>query len=147
MDFLTFLKNEGVDFKGRSLSEIWKYTDIQIEQNHDFIQVVFPLNKPSANAFHGFYLSDQSELLKLQNSETVKSNLIKSARWFLGFLERSMSWRKGYDHNQLRITRVIECLRLLVSNEVADTFYKDILLILGTDNSVNQRTLQFWSEA
>ena len=52
MDFLTFLKNEGVDFKGRSLSEIWKYTDVQIEQNHDFIQVVFPLNKPSANAFH-----------------------------------------------------------------------------------------------
>ena len=147
MDFLTFLKNEGVDFKGRSLSEIWKYTDIQIEQNHDFIQVVFPLNKPSSNAFHGFYLSDQSEILKLQNSKIVKSNLIKSSGWFLGFLERSMSWREGYDHNQLRITRVIECLRLLVSNEAADTFYKDTLLILGTDNTVNQRTLQFWSEA
>ena len=147
MDFLTFLKNEGVDFKGRSLSEIWKYTDIQIEQNHDFIQVVFPLNKPSENTFHGFHLSDQSELLKLQNSEIVKSNLIKSAGWFLGFLERSMSWRDGYDHNQLRITRVIECLRLLVSNEVADTFYKDILVILGTDNTVNRTTLLFWSEA
>jgi len=146
MDFLTFLKNEGVDFKGRSLSEIWKYTDIQIEQNHDFIQVVFPLNKPSANAFHGFYLRDQSEILKLQNSETVKSNLIKSAGWFLGFLERSMSWREGYDHNQLRITRVIECLRLLVSNQAADTFYKDILLLLGNDIRVNQRTLQFWSK-
>ena len=76
IDFLIFLKNEGVDFKGRSLSEIWNYTDIQIEQNHDFIQVVFPLNKPSSNAFHGFYLSDQSEILKLQNSETIKSNLI-----------------------------------------------------------------------
>jgi len=147
MDFLTFLKNEGVDFKGRSLSVIWNYTDSEIEQNHDFIQVVFPLNKPSANAFHGFYLSDQSELLKLQSSEIVKSNLIKSSGWFLGFLERCMSWREGYDHNQLRITRVIECLRLLVSNEAADTFYKDILLILGTFNTVNQRTLQFWSEA
>ena len=147
MDFLTFLKNESVDFKGRSLSEIWKYTDIQIEQNHDFIQVVFPLNKPSANAFHGFYLSDQSELLKLQNSETVKSNLVKSTGWFLDFLERSMSWREGYDHNQLRITRVIECLRLLVSNQAANTFYKGVLLMLGTDNTVNQRALQFWSEA
>ena len=147
MNFLSFLKNEGLDFKSRSLSEIWKYTDIQIEQNHDFIQVVFPLNKPSENTFHGFHLSDQSELLKLQNSEIVKSNLIKSAGWFLGFLERSMSWRDGYDHNQLRITRVIECLRLLVSNEVADTFYKDILVILGTDNTVNRTTLLFWSEA
>ena len=147
MDFLTFLKNEGVDFKGRSLSVIWNYTDSEIEQNHDFIQVVFPLNKPSANAFHGFYLSDQSELLKLQSSEIIKSNLIKSSGWFLGFLERSMSWREGYDHNQLRITRVIECLRLLVSDEAADTFYKDIFLILGTDNTVNQRALQFWSEA
>ena len=42
MDFEKFLTNQGSDFKGRTLDEIWSYSDNEIEGIHDFIQIVFP---------------------------------------------------------------------------------------------------------
>ena len=41
MNFYEFLRNEGPDFKGRFLSDIWNYNDYQIENKHDFVQVLF----------------------------------------------------------------------------------------------------------
>ena len=58
-----------------------------------------------------------------------------------------MYWNDHHDHNQLRITRVIECLRLLVSDEEADNFYKNVLELLKDNNLVNKRTLDFWKNA
>ena len=58
-----------------------------------------------------------------------------------------MYWNSQYDHNQLRITRVIECLRLLVSNEEANKFYDNVLELIKDNNQVNMRTLNFWKNA
>ena len=52
MDFEKFLTNQGSDFKGRTLDEIWSYSDNEIESTHDFIQIVFPTNKPSQATFN-----------------------------------------------------------------------------------------------
>ena len=49
-------------------------------------------------------------------------------------------------HNQLRITRIIECLRLLVGDDEADNFYKSILE-LCKDKNINKTTLEFWKNA
>ena len=56
MNFLEFLKNKEPDFKGRYLEDIWKYSNYEIENIHDFVQLAFPLNKPSESVFHGHYL-------------------------------------------------------------------------------------------
>tara|TARA_X000000368_G_scaffold414717_1_gene405074 strand:- start:551 stop:760 length:210 start_codon:yes stop_codon:yes gene_type:complete len=48
MNFESFLSNDsnpGVDFKGRTLQNIWSYSDNEIEDKHDFIQIIFPLNQ------------------------------------------------------------------------------------------------------
>ena len=37
MNFKNFLLGIEPDFKGRTIQEIWDYSDIQIEGNHDFI--------------------------------------------------------------------------------------------------------------
>ena len=58
-----------------------------------------------------------------------------------------MYWNARHDHNQLRITRVIECLRLLVSDEEADNFYNNVLQLIKNNNQVNMRTLNFWKNA
>ena len=58
-----------------------------------------------------------------------------------------MYWNTKLDHNQLRITRVIECLRLLVSDEEADNFYNNVLELIKDNNQVNKRTLNFWKNA
>ena len=58
-----------------------------------------------------------------------------------------MYWNDQHDHNQWRITRVIECLRLLVSDEEADNFYNNVLLLIKDNNQVNMTTLNFWKNA
>ena len=90
-------------------------SDKEIEENHDFIQIVFPLNKPSQSVLHGYYLDSQDIVVQIKNNKEATNNIIKSSQWFFSFLKRNMYWNDQHDHNQLRITRVIECLRLLVS--------------------------------
>ena len=58
-----------------------------------------------------------------------------------------MHWNAKLDHNQLRITRVIECLRLLVSDEEADNFYNNVLELIKDNNQVSKKTLNFWKNA
>ena len=147
MDFEKFLTNQANDFKGRNLDLIWQYSDAEIDSNHDFIQLIFPTNKPSRNSFHGYYLDNELLIDQLRNNAVVKENLMKSAAWFLGFLGRNKSWTSGYDHNQLRITRAIESLRLLVSDEAANEFFQSILSLVKDPAIINPATIKFWEEA
>jgi len=147
MDLIAFLKNEETDFKGRSLTDIWAYSDSQIEANHDFIQLLFPLNKPSKHSFHGVYLNDDAQVIEIKNNKAIQVNILTSANWFLMFLDRVDQWRVGYNHNQLRITRIIECLRLLIGDNEANKFYENVLSILGSDNNINKKTIKFWADA
>ena len=147
MIFEDFLALKGKDFKGRTLEDIWSFSDEEIENYHDFIQIVFPLNKPSQATFHGHYLDSKEAVHQIKNNKDATNNIIKSSQWFFSFLERNMYWNDQHDHNQWRITRVIECLRLLVSDEEADNFYKNVLELLKDNNQVNKRTLDFWKNA
>ena len=147
MNFEDFLTLKGKDFKGRTLQDIWFFSDSEIERVHDFIQVVFPLNKSSQAVFHGYYLDNQDLISQIKSNKEVTTNILKSSSWFFAFLERNMYWNTKLDHNQLRITRVIECLRLLVSNEEADNFYNNVLELIKDNNQVNKRTLDFWKNA
>ena len=144
MNILSFLKNVEPDFKGRYLNDIWNFSNYEIENIHDFIQLVFPLNKPSESVFHGHFLKSKQDVDIIKNDKVAQLNLIKSSKWFLNFLELNNNWQNKYDHNQLRISRIIQSLRLLVSNEEADKFYKIILGMLKVNNQINCKTLEFW---
>jgi len=146
MNFKNFLLGIEPDFKGRTIQEIWDYSDIQIEGNHDFIQLIFPLNKKSQNVFHGYYLDNEDLINELKDSHQIRENIMKSSSWFLSFLKRNEYWKSKYDHNQLRITRVIECLRLLVGDDEADNFYQSVVG-LSLDSNINKTTLEFWKNA
>ena len=147
MNFEKFLTHRGKDFKERTLQNIWPYSDKEIERRHDFIQVIFPLNKPSQAVSHGYYLDTQDLVNQIKTNKEAVTNILRSSQWFFSFLERNMYWNTRHDHNQLRITRIIECLRLLVSDEEADNFYNNVLELIEDNNHVNTRTLNFWSNA
>jgi len=85
---------------------------------------------------------------EIRQSSLAQANLDKSARWFLGFLERNNHWLTKYYHNHLRITRVIKSLRLLASDEAADEF-RDKVLALASDNLnlVDQKARALWNSA
>ena len=109
--------------------------------------MIFPLNEESRASFHGYYLRHDLLVGQIRSNELAKTNIVKSAEWFLKFLERNSNWKAVYNHNHLRITRIIKCLRLLVSDQEADKFYNDVLHLLGDYNKINEVTLDYWKNA
>jgi hypothetical protein len=89
-----------------------------------------------------------ADIEKIRASEVARANLERSAQWYLGFLKRNNHWIKTYDHNHLRITRVIKALNLLLSQRAALTFLNSVLEVAGDRvNSVSQDAIRFWKSA
>ena len=144
MNFVEFLSGVGPDYKGRMLSEVWRYTDFEIDNTHDFIQVVFPTDKLSKSSFHGLYLKSQEEIEEIQKCQIATNNLAFSSGWFLEYLERNEAWQDKYDHNHLRISRIIQCLRLLVSDTEAERFRGKVFALITAESKITNNTLKIW---
>ena len=147
MNLLGFLENKSTDAYGRYLSDIWAFNDQQIERTHNFIQWLFPLAVPSASV-PGAPVLTKDDISAIRGSEVAQDNICQSAEWYSGFLDRNDFWKKSYDHNHLRITRVIRSLRLLVDVDEADAFRIEMYALLGNKlSSIPSRTRVFWDEA
>ena len=147
MDVLHFLEGAIPDGRGRSLSMIMALDDQAIESTHDFIQWMFPLDEPSCS-HPGAPVLDLFEIEEIKSSEVAQENLMQSADWYFGFLQRHDHWIRQYDHNHLRISRAIKSLRLLVSDEVADRYRAAILDFLGGSiSAISERSREHWLNA
>ena len=147
MSLSAFLEGKMPDTNGRMLEEIFNFSDQEIESRHDYIQWVFPLDEKSRSNFAAPVL-EEFEIEEIRSSEIAQQNLIKSADWFFHFLQQHDHWIKSYDHNHLRITRVIKCLRLLIDDETADKFHATVKYYLGNryeEIGIKPRT--FWENA
>ena len=139
-----FLEGKTPDHRGRILAMLLQQTDHQAEATHDYIQWLFPLDEPSRSV-NGAPVLAELDIDEIRQSSLAQANLAKSARWFLGFLERNDHWTAKYNHKHLRITRVIKSLRLLASDEVADEFRDKVLALAGDNlNLVDQKARGFW---
>ena len=140
-----FLEGKTTDHRGRILAMLLQQTDHQAETTHDYIQWMFPLDEPSRSV-NGAPVLNELEIDEIRQSSLAQANLAKSARWFLGFLERNDHWITKYNHNHLRITRVIKSLRLLASDQAADEFRDKVLALAGDNlNLVDQKARAFWN--
>ena len=142
-----FLEGKTPDHRGRSLAMLLQQTDHQAEATHDYIQWLFPLDEPSRSV-NGAPVLTELDIDEIKESILAQGNLAKSASWFLGFLERNNHWITKYNHNHLRITRVIKSLRLLASDEAADEFREKVLALAGDNlNLVDQKARGFWANS
>ena len=116
-----FLEGTGVDSYGRRLDQILTESAEYWERTHDFIQWLFPLTEVSRSVRNAPVLTDD-EIKQIRESETAQTNIQRSVLRYKEFLAGTTKWRSGYDHNHLRISRVIKSLRLLVSDEAANSF-------------------------
>ena len=147
MDVLGFLEGAIPDGRGRTLSMIMAFDDQAIENTHDFIQWIFPLDEPS-RSHPGAPVLDLFEIEEIKSSDVALENLMQSADWYFGFLQRHDHWIRQYDHNHLRISRAIKSLRLLVSDEVADRYKAAILDFLGGNiSAISERSRGYWLNA
>ena len=146
-EIVGFLEGRTPDHRGRILAMLLQQTDHQAETTHDYIQWLFPLDEPSRSV-NGAPVLTELEIDQIRQSSLAQANLAKSARWFLGFLERNDHWITNYNHNHLRITRVIKSLRLLASDKAADEFRDKVLALAGDNlNLVDQKARGFWANS
>ena len=144
MSLVNFLNGTGPDHQGRYLRDIWHFDDKAIEQTHDFIQSMFPLIEKSMSV-PGVPTLSREDVKAIRTSEVARANLEKSAQWYLGFLQRNDHWIKSYDHNHLRITRVIKSLHLLVAKHDASSFLAAVFDIAGERITVVKNdVISFW---
>ena len=142
-----FLEGKTPDNRGRMLSMLWRQTDDDAENNHDYIQWVFPLDEPS-QAVNGAPVLNDFDIDEIRENQLAIGNLEESVCWFLGFLERNDHWVTNYDHNHLRITRTIKSLRFLTNDLVADRFRDKVIELAGDNLSlINQKARDFWASA
>ena len=121
VSIVDFLEGVEPNINQLYIQDIWDLSDEEIENTHDFIQWLFPTDKPSRYNLKAPVLSKQ-DILNIQNSEKAKKNLKYSANWFLNFLDRHSYWIDKHDHNQLRIKRIKKCLRLLIDKNLSEEF-------------------------
>ena len=147
MNFKTFLLNESCDHKGRMLSDIYKFSDIEIEATHDFIQIVFPLAEPSFWSSNKYFIESQKQIDSLSKNKNVKEAILQSASWYISFLKRNNHWKNVNDHNLKRITRMIKSVRLIVGDIEADKVKKEIISIENIEKLVGQKSINYWKNA
>jgi len=147
MNFKTFLLNESCDHKGRMLSDIYKFSDKEIEATHDFIQIVFPLAEPSFWSSNKYFIESQQQIDSLSKNKNVKEAILQSASWYISFLKRNNHWKNVNDHNLKRITRMIKSVRLIVGDIEADNIKKEIISIKNIEKLVSQKSIKYWENA
>lgn len=165
--------NGGRDAEDRTLSEILRFPDRDLEYHHDYIQWLFPL--PERSPFNpNAPQIDQATAEAFRTRPELRSRLRESFVRMLSFYgfevipvpaggkfgiqegsnidfqRKSRFWLRQFDHNHLRITRIIRCLRVLGLEDEAEEFYK-ILARVGApkpgQGGVGQKSLNFWKRA
>ena len=144
---LAFLSGEGRDHRGRTLEDLLAEDDSTLESLHDYVQWLFPL--PEASRFNALapVLSPQ-DITHLRHSERTKVNLRRAAARMLAFYEANDHWLTSFDHNHLRITRIIRCLALILGRAEAEAFRNRIeVRVMAAREPVNARSRRYWREA
>lgn len=157
---LDFYRGEGRTDRGYTFPMVLDWDDDTWEDVHDFIQWVFPNARESA--FNPDAPTLTPELIALWASDPVLAENLGLAfdRWlrFVG-VERdgaggfrfedptNLGVWDGPNHNWLRITRVLTCLRLLHRKDDAKALSDFLLTVAAPRFDILEDTLRFWRDA
>ena len=113
----------------------------------NFVQWIFPTDEQSSIA-RDVPIVDDEVIALFQKSKEAQTNLKNAKDWYLGFLFRNSHWKKKNDHNHLRITRVIKCLRLLLGDEEADDFKQKVYgMVASRIMFIDEVAKRYWAKA
>jgi len=157
-----FYLGEVPDSSGRMVHDILNFTLEEQESIHDYIQWLFPLREQSQFNRRAPLLSED-DIKVFRESDVLKKRVLGALRKMLDFygfelqgkrVTRSAAWdeRKQwvtpYNHNYLRISRILTSLRLLGLDEYAQSFYSALENVYKEDaNRIGPETWSFWTKA
>ncbi len=159
-DLIAFYRGTAPDSEGRTLADLWAFSDREMEDVHDFIQWMFPLREASRFNPDAPLLTD-SDVAAFRADPALREALGRSLARFLAFLGLAIEgdgvvegpdfaakadvW-KYPNHNWLRITRVLACTRMLGLEGESRAFFAflDGLLQAGK-SGIDAHTFAYWA--
>ena len=142
-----FLCGTGRDGRGRHLGDVLAFDDARIEAVHDFIQWLFPLAEAS-RAVPGAPVLGAAEAAAIRGDPQAQDGFRAGLGRMARFYADTDGWLTGYDHNHLRITRIIAATRDLLGPDDAAAFHAGIMArVAAAGTPVNRDSLRFWRAA
>lgn len=161
---VAFYSGAAPDDRDRYLSELQTWSDDALESYHDFIQWMFPLRErsgvnPSAPTL------DDATIKEFRSRPELREQLRVSFRRMLRFYgfemkpqslkvvkradfqENSDNWLSPWNHNYLRITRILKSLSLLGLEEEAGAFFAALYEVYhsqGANPTISKETFRYW---
>jgi Opioid growth factor receptor (OGFr) conserved region len=162
---IPFYLGEQTDLRGRKIQAIWAWDVEELECTHDYIQWLFPLDEQSRFNTDAPIVNEDI-LRSFQSDRQLLENLLTSLTVMLKFyglqyinetkqIERSadypirkQEWVNNFDHNYLRITRILKCLMIFGLAAEARSFYQCLAEIYRENsNLIGAETFQYWTDA
>jgi hypothetical protein len=160
---LSYFNGTGTDDRGRLLADVQKWSDDVLEGCHDQIQWMFPVPEPSKFNWNAPLLTPEV----IAQFTPAMRDVLRVSFWrmmkFYGFNmedpyprmsvpeDFNPHWLHPMDHNLLRLTRILRCLRLLgLESEMKALF--EVLTVLYTrelagQDRITNVTYQWWEKA
>lgn len=163
----SFYTNQLKNPEGLYLKDIWGFNDWEIENTHHFIQWLFPLEMKS-NHSETAPIVGEDDLSEMLSDPKVRENLLHSLnmmenfwgfevphkscqfirpRGFQSFLTKD--WLTAYNHNYIRIARVIHSLSIFGFDQEAKELvsYLEKSVFPNYKHLIGQETMDYWKSA
>ncbi len=164
---LAFYTRDGRDVQGRSHAEILGWSDALLEAVHDYIQWLFPLPEPSGanpraplltpGVLGALRASDEAHRrlhaawLRMLHFYGLAAGLEGEVVPGPGFAQRARNWLTPYNHNHLRLTRMLRSLHLLGLEAESARLFAALRLIYEEESRGGRRisaeTFRYWQQA
>ena len=156
---LRYYSGTDTDDRGRTLAETQALDARRMEYYHDFIQWLFPLRQPSQYNPGAPVLTDV-DVRAFHDRPELRENLGRSFAAFLRFL--GLEYVEGTvraagparpkvfeipNHNWLRITRVLLCLKTLGLDDECRAFFAYLQGVYEAGGGVTRQTFEYWRDA
>jgi hypothetical protein len=166
-DIADFYRGTGTDHRGRTIDQVWAFDHRDLEGLHDFIQWLFPTDRPSGYNPWAPVLTAES-IAALRGLPDLRHRVERSLDLMLDFYglrrkrdgstvaiepsstleHRGPGWWGPGNHNHLRLTRIIASLGLLglVDEAVA---LEGALQGIRTEHrtGISAETARYWAAA
>ena len=156
------------DLEGRTIQQMWTWDFEELECAHDYIQWLFPISEKS-HFNPAAPIVNEQVIETFQRNPLLQQNLLRSFSVMLNFyglkvdkddqgqisversknyLARKQEWVQMFDHNYLRITRILKCLMAFNFKEEAQAFYKCLSYIYQEDSDqIGGETFHYWTDS
>jgi hypothetical protein len=146
-NLVSFLDGSGTDHSGRYIEQVLEMEDSELEDNHDYIQWLFPLIESSNTVPNSPTLTNE-DISLIKNNPISQDSLNMAIERMEQFYLNNNHWLTEYDHNHYRITRILKSLNLLLDNERAEIFLSKIMdKVNKAEGKVNEESILIWEKA